>query len=336
MRSSTPSFSTTRRGCSRRATQRASWGARRSNSSRRSGEKHKQLRGLVVNLMTAVKNPEGSSFFSDIDDGARRVLGSWKDGETVVLCNETRKARHQIVDILRGIMRQRENRMREREEKEKKDFLDMLLADENLAEENVLSLMLDLLLGGYETTAMLIAIAVKYLSENPEILNELKEEHIELIKNKRGERLEWDDYKKMEFTQCLISESLRLGNVVKFLHRETTKSIQFKAYKIPAGWKVLPVITGVHLDPSLHSDPSSFNPYRWKRMDTNEKSFMPFGGGKRKCPGLELARLEAAIFIHHLALRYTWIPISQSDWPISHPYLDFKDGFQIAIKSRHV
>ncbi|KAG0455139.1 hypothetical protein HPP92_024431 [Vanilla planifolia] len=83
------------------------------------------------------------------------------------------KARHQILDILRG-MRQRENRMREKEEKEKKDFLDMLLADENLAEENVLSLMLDLLLGGYETTAMLIAIAVKYLSENPEMLNELK------------------------------------------------------------------------------------------------------------------------------------------------------------------
>ena len=41
-------------------------------------------------------------------------------------------------------------------------------------------------------------------------------------------RLGWDDYKNMQFTQCVINEALRLGNVVKFLHRKSIKPIQYK------------------------------------------------------------------------------------------------------------
>ncbi|XP_020581903.1 cytochrome P450 724B1-like [Phalaenopsis equestris] len=247
------------------------------------GETHKHLRGLVVSLMSAIKNPDKTTFFSDIEDTALSIMRSWFDRETIVLCDETRKftfsvivkqilslepeeeeamellkcyktfmrgltslplnfpgtpyakaikARHQINDILRGRMKRR--REVQLNNKLGLDFLDILLADENITEKYVLSLMLDLLLGGYETTAMLIAIMVKYLSENPSILEELKEEHIGIMKSKRGEKLGWDDYKKMEFTQCLINESLRVGNVVKFLHRKTIKSIEFKDRLIPS------------------------------------------------------------------------------------------------------
>ncbi|PKU66874.1 cytochrome P450 724B1 [Dendrobium catenatum] len=329
--------------------------------------------------MAAVKNPEKSSFFSDIEDSALSLMRSWANRETLLLCEETRKftfsiivkqtlslkpedeeaiqildcyktfmkglsslpvnfpgtayakaikARHRISDILRGIMRRRAEQLNINNGV---DFLAILLADDNVTEENVLSLTIDLLLGGYETTAMLLAVLVKHLTANPSIMEELKEEHVRIMKNKRGERLGWDDYKKMEFTQCIINESLRVGNVVKFLHRETIKPIEYKGFEIPAGWKVLPIITGVHLDPSLHSDPSTFNPYRWKNVDS-ARGFMPFGGGKRMCPGYELSKLEASLFIHHLLLNYSWVPLNSSDWPISYPYLDFKDGFRIAIR----
>lgn len=57
----------------------------------------------------------------------------------------------------------------------------------------------------------------------------LQEEHLMVRRSKaENEPIEWDDYKKMEFTQCLINEALRLGNVVKFVHRKAVKPIQFK------------------------------------------------------------------------------------------------------------
>jgi steroid 22-alpha-hydroxylase len=59
----------------------------------------------------------------------------------------------------------------------------------------------------------------------------LKEEHLEIARAKKelGEsELNWDDYKKMDFTQCVINETLRLGNVVRFLHRKALKDVRYK------------------------------------------------------------------------------------------------------------
>lgn len=55
-----------------------------------------------------------------------------------------------------------------------KDFLDLLESHGGLAEEEIFGLVIDLLIGGYETTAMLIAIIVKFVGNDPEILSELR------------------------------------------------------------------------------------------------------------------------------------------------------------------
>ncbi|GJV58342.1 cytochrome P450 90B1 [Tanacetum coccineum] len=54
-------------------------------------------------------------------------------------------------------------------------------------------------------------------------------------------------------------------------------------------------------------------------------NFMPFGGGPRLCTGSELAKLEMAIFIHHLVLKYHW-ELADSDEAFAYPYLDFPKG----------
>lgn len=53
------------------------------------------------------------------------------------------------------------------------DFLDVLLAHNHLSEEEILSLVMDLLLGGYETTSVFIATVVRFLSDHPRALDEL-------------------------------------------------------------------------------------------------------------------------------------------------------------------
>ncbi|KAG5545865.1 hypothetical protein RHGRI_018130 [Rhododendron griersonianum] len=185
------------------------------------------------------------------------------------------------------------------------DFLEILLGVESLSEDEKVSFVLDSLLGGYETTSVLMAMLIHFVGQSPAALAQLKLEH-RTIRSMKGEDelLNWEDYKKMDFTQNVITEALRYGNVVKFVHRKALKDIKFRDYLIPCGWKVLPVLSAVHLDPSLHSDALQFHPWRWETQDQTCKKFTPFGGGSRCCPGSELAKVEVAFFLHHLVQKF--------------------------------
>lgn len=85
-----------------------------------------------------------------------------------------RQARHRIKERVKKIMLQRDSEGKRSDGR--LDFLDMLMAQDNISEEETCSLVLDMLLGGYETTSLLIAIIVKFLSEksNSEILSKLR------------------------------------------------------------------------------------------------------------------------------------------------------------------
>ncbi|KAL8136660.1 hypothetical protein V2J09_002661 [Rumex salicifolius] len=207
------------------------------------------------------------------------------------------------------------------------DFLDTLLCVDTLSEDEKVSFVLDSLLGGYETTSLLMAMAVHFLGQSPLALQQLKEEHQKIREMKQeDEFLTWDDFRKMNFTQKVISEALRFGNVVKFVHREALRDVKFKDYFIPCGWKVLPVFSAVHLDPSLHPNSLEFHPWRWEK-------FTPFGGGSRCCPGSELAKVEVAFFLHHLVKNFSW-RTKEEDPPIAHPYIEFQNGLVLDIKRR--
>ncbi|KAL6346374.1 hypothetical protein AAG906_033170 [Vitis piasezkii] len=230
------------------------------------------------------------------------------------------------------------------ENMEDDDLLGWVLKHSNLSTEQILDLVLSLLFAGHETSSVAIALAIYFLEGCPNAVQQLREEHLEISRAKKqsGElELSWEDYKKMEFTQCVISETLRLGNVVRFLHRKALKDVRYKGYDIPCGWKVLPVIAAVHLDPSLFDQPQHFNPWRWQNngnrgnssswSTATNQNFMPFGGGPRLCAGSELAKLEMAVFIHHLVLNYNW-ELVDKDQAFAFPFVDFPKGLPIRVR----
>ncbi|GAV84449.1 p450 domain-containing protein [Cephalotus follicularis] len=211
------------------------------------------------------------------------------------------------------------------------DFLDVILSKRSLKDEEIVSIVLDIMLGGYETTATLLALIVYFLGHAPNVFEKLKEEHEAIRKRKEdGELLNWEDYEQMEFTNKVIYEAMRCGNVVKFVHRRALQDVQYKGYFIPAGWKVLPVFTGIHLDPSLHDNPTEFNPWRWNDKAMYKK-VMPFGGGPRLCPGPELAKVEISFFIHHLVLNYR-LKLKADDFPLAYPYVEFLRGLPLEVE----
>ncbi|KAH7845458.1 hypothetical protein Vadar_002347 [Vaccinium darrowii] len=240
------------------------------------------------------------------------------------------KARARLSSTLRGIIREREKRGTVGIKNG--DFIDEMLQKGNLSDEEKVSVAIDILLAGYETTSGLLALVVYFIAQSPSVLHQLKEEHQALRRRKKdGEPLSLEDYKQMEFTSHVISESLRCGNLVKFLHRKALQDVKFKAeYVIPQGWQVLPILTGAHLDPSLHQNPSEFDPSRWADQAMTKK-VSPFGGGLRLCPGTDIAKLETSIFLHHFVLNYRW-KTKNDESPMSNPYLDFKRDLQLEIE----
>ncbi|KAI4325481.1 hypothetical protein MLD38_030878 [Melastoma candidum] len=274
------------------------------------------------------------------------------------------KSRAAILRFIERKMEERKSKMTtntnevgkgEEEEEEDRDLLGWTVNHSSLSTEQILDLILSLLFAGHETSSVALSLAIYFLQACPAAVAQLKEEHLGIAREKkkkeRGageELLNWDDYKKMEFTQCVISETLRLGNVVRFLHRKALRDIHYNGYDIPCGWKVLPVIAAVHLDPLLFDHPHSFNPWRWLPLplplqgETNSPRtpapmpsnyFMPFGGGPRLCAGSELAKLELAVFIHHLVLNFTW-ELAESDEAFAYPFVDFPKGLPIRVR-RH-
>ncbi|KAJ0488517.1 putative 3-epi-6-deoxocathasterone 23-monooxygenase [Helianthus annuus] len=191
-----------------------------------------------------------------------------------------------------------------------KDVVDVLLNDksEKLTDELISDNMIDLMIPGEDSVPLLITLAIKYLSDCPKALHQLKE-NLELKRRKKdlGDPLCWDDYLSLPFTQNVITETLRLGNIIMGVIRKAMKDVEIKGYLIPKGWCVLTHFRSVHLDDNHHESPLQFNPWRWQDRDMSSGSstyFTPFGGGLRLCPGLDLARLEASIFLHHFVTEF--------------------------------
>ncbi|CAM8980482.1 unnamed protein product [Rhodiola kirilowii] len=244
------------------------------------------------------------------------------------------KARERLSFKMQKIIDERRKQKGANTDHKESDFLDIIISKVDLSDEERVSVALDILLGGFETTATLVSLALYFLANSPAALSELRKEHQRIRREKleAGENnLSLEDYKKMDFTLKVINESLRCGNVVKFLHRKSLEDIEFKGYIIPAGWQVLPIFTGTHVDPALHKNPFEFDPWRWTDH-TAGKKVTPFGGGIRLCPGAALAQIETAFFLHHLVLRFSW-KVKGDDRPVAHPYVEFTKGLTLEFQS---
>ncbi|CAN6301658.1 unnamed protein product [Urochloa humidicola] len=243
------------------------------------------------------------------------------------------KSRASILGVIEKKMEDRLEKMsKEYSSVEEDDLLGWALKQSNLSKEQILDLLLSLLFAGHETSSMALALTIFFLEGCPKAVQELREEHLEIARRQRqrgASKLTWEDYKEMVFTQCVINETLRLGNVVRFLHRKVIRDVHYNGYDIPKGWKILPVLAAVHLDSSLYEDPNQFNPWRWK--SNAPSSFMPYGGGPRLCAGSELAKLEMAIFLHHLVLNFRW-ELAEPDQAFVYPFVDFPKGLPIRVQ----
>ncbi|XP_015889882.2 3-epi-6-deoxocathasterone 23-monooxygenase CYP90C1 [Ziziphus jujuba] len=260
------------------------------------------------------------------------------------------KAKERMLRIVRRIVEERKLAMENsQEDGTPKDAVDVLLQDDGVGdysnETQGLSLdfitgnIIEMMIPGEETVPMAMTLAVKYLSDCPVALQELREENMELkqkIDDACG-NYSWIDYMSLPFTQNVISETLRMANIINAVWRKALKDVEIKGFLIPKGWCILASFTSIHMDEENYENPYEFDPWRWNcktgiaSANNNNSIFTPFGGGQRLCPGLDLSRLELSIFLHHLVTTYRWV--AEKDEIVHFPTVKMKKKLPITVTS---
>lgn len=240
------------------------------------------------------------------------------------------QAKKRMVKVVKNIIQEKR---RKRNDCSTRDVIAVLLdnSSDQLTDDLIADNVIDLMIPGEDSVPVLMMLAVKYLSGCPLALQQLEEENMQARDRKalRGEHLQWTDYMYLPFTQNVITETLRLGNIIFGVMRKAMKDVEINGHFIPKDWCVFTYFRSIHLDDDLYEDPYKFNPWRWKDKDTSLCSFTPFGGGQRLCPGLDLARLQASIFLHYLVTNFTWV--ANEDCVINFPTVRMKGRMPITV-----
>nr|XP_043628428.1 abscisic acid 8'-hydroxylase CYP707A2-like [Erigeron canadensis] len=222
------------------------------------------------------------------------------------LFNKSMKARKELAQILAKVLSSR----RERDNEPHNDLLGSFMEDkEGLTDEQIADNIIGVIFAARDTTASVLTWIIKYLAENPVVLQAVTEEQ-EAIKRgqdkgNEDKNLSWGDTKKMPITSRVIQETLRVASILSFTFREAVEDVEFEGYLIPKGWKVLPLFRNIHHSADNFTDPEKFDPSRFQ-VAPKANTFMPFGSGIHSCPGNELAKLEILVLLHHLTTKYRW------------------------------
>jgi cytochrome P450 len=161
--------------------------------------------------------------------------------------------------------------------------------------------LMTMLLAGHETTATGLAFAFDLLLRNPRVLSRLRDELA-------GE----DD----TYLEAVVTESLRLRPVIDANERTLTKPRTIGGWNLPAGIRVYPAIVVVQLREDLYPRAQEFRPERFIEEEAESYSWLPFGGGIRRCIGAALAQAEMAEVIRTVVSRVDLEPTRSDPEPV--------------------
>lgn len=176
---------------------------------------------------------------------------------------------------------------------ERTDVLSRLISTsedgDTLSDAELRDQLVTLLLAGHETTATALAWSFHELARS------------DLTLAKATEAADNGDDRYLE---AVVKEAMRLRPVIYEVARRTTEAVVVGGFHVPAGCTLMPAIGVVQADPGHHESPETFRPERFTDGGTPTSTWLPFGGGVRRCLGAGFSLMESVEVLRAVLTRY--------------------------------
>ena len=187
------------------------------------------------------------------------------------------------------------------------DLLSILLRAQDRGEQTDKQLrdeMMTMLLAGHDTTALTLTYFWYLLSQHPDAEAKLQQEVDEVLGGKSPTAA---DARKLEYTDRVLQETMRLYPPVYTMFREPKVDVRLGGYRVPEGAGVMLPQWVVHRSERWYTEPEKFDPDRWlpeRRKERPRFAYFPFGGGPRHCIGKQFSMLEAKLIVASVVQKF--------------------------------
>ncbi|PIA51609.1 hypothetical protein AQUCO_01100451v1 [Aquilegia coerulea] len=214
-----------------------------------------------------------------------------------------------------------------------KDFVDILLEvqknDINFTRDHIKAIIMDSFVAGTDTTSTTIEWAFAELIKNPHVMKKAQEEVRRVVGTK--DKVDEEDLHQMGYLKLVIKESLRLHPTAVLIPGQSSIATNVKGYYVPAKTRVLINAWSVQRDPKEWENPDEFIPERFHNNPIDFKGqdfkYIPFGSGRRGCPGISFGMAVVEIAIANLLYWFDWKTPGGED-------LDMRESFGITVNKK--
>ncbi|GAB2297806.1 hypothetical protein Dimus_031893 [Dionaea muscipula] len=196
------------------------------------------------------------------------------------------------------------------------DFVDVLLRVQKqedlevpITDDNLKALVLDMFVAGTDTTSSTLEWVMTELARHPESMKKAQEE-VRRVASKEAEVNE-SHLRHLNYMKSVMKETMRIHPPVPLLvPRESMESCELDGFQVPARTRVLINTYTIGRDPQSWDDPLEYRPERFIDGEIDFKGqdfrFLPFGGGRRGCPGFTFGLATAEITLAQLLFHFDW------------------------------
>ncbi|XP_059657768.1 tryptamine 5-hydroxylase-like [Cornus florida] len=196
------------------------------------------------------------------------------------------------------------------------DFLDVLLGVQQredlevpITDDNLKALVLDMFVAGTDTTSATLEWTMTELARHPRVMKKAQDE-VRKIAGSEGS-VEESHLQHLHYLKSVIKETMRLHPPVPLLvPRESMESCILNGYQVPAKTRVLINTYAIGRDADSWENPLEYNPERFEDTGIDFRGqdfrFLPFGGGRRGCPGFSFGLATIEIALARLLYHFDW------------------------------
>ncbi|KDP37367.1 hypothetical protein JCGZ_06821 [Jatropha curcas] len=273
----------------------------------------KKMRKLVTEIMDSGAKLSGNEVF-----GVLKKIDIFGHGRKL------KEALWEYDKVIEEIMKEYEEHLGNIGEDEEKDVMDILLmtyrdinAEVKLTRCQIKHFILELFMASIDTESAAIQWAMAELINHPKVFKKLRDE-MESTESANKRLVNESDVPNLPYLQAIVKESLRLHTPSPIIFRESTKACKINGYDIESKTKLLINAYAIMRDPETWHDPDKYKPERFLVKSTGEFdqfememkrhnfSYLPYGGGRRMCPGSAYAYTLLYATIGALVQCFDW------------------------------